>query len=416
MVSSQRRERLHQKVDKFVDRQSTLEPDVSILERYLDEDPCVVQTNNELLPCDKAREQHQLLVKIRSKLATDLFQDDFGFSFLQQSFLLLVPIEQLRLFASEDYATIDIDYILSNTETFLLLFMSGRLPGSQWGSAKTSSRHNTTSERASKRKKSVSDKKSSFRHQKVPDKEERKGSKDDSADNKRSEDDEDPSFEPKQPRFKNGKVQRDNGEKKACLKRDKFLCVLTKTADPEVCHIIPFAVNDSLSKVRAMNTNMIHVETLLGKAFTTEFKKLATGLGRSDKQWNMISLNEKLHSWWGRGKIGLKCLEIHAINITESMIQDMLAFSSAKIADGMGIARFGSNREVLTGQVFEIGPMSHDDAIKMNLMLDLQWAVLRLAALSGSAGLLEYLGDPEDDDDEDAAVHEWLQGLPSSPQ
>ncbi|KAL7943756.1 hypothetical protein V8C42DRAFT_328365 [Trichoderma barbatum] len=68
--------------------------------------------------------------------------------------------------------------------------------------------------------------------------------------------------------------------------------------------------------------------------------------------------------------------------------------------DGIGIVadvQRDSFHELETGQTFEI-LVDTEDAIKMKSALDLQWAVVRLSAMSGAAGVWER-GDSLDDDE-----------------
>lgn len=47
----------------------------------------------------------------------------------------------------------------------------------------------------------------------------------------------------------------------------------------------------------------------------------------------------------------------------------------------------------MSGDILKI-KMPHDKAVKMNAMVDLQWAMVSLLTLSGAAGSPELLQDP----------------------
>ena len=69
--------------------------------------------------------------------------------------------------------------------------------------------------------------------------------------------------------------------------------------------------------------------------------------------------------------------------------------------------RVPSSRHVLSGDIIEIN-LKAEDAEKMKLMLDLQWALTCLMAIAGAAGTPELLDTPDYPDDE-FAVYRWLR-------
>ncbi|KAK5992043.1 hypothetical protein PT974_05439 [Cladobotryum mycophilum] len=216
----------------------------------------------------------------------------------------------------------------------------------------------------------------------------------------------------------NGELQPNEKEKSNCLIRDNALCILTKTANPEVCHIVPLTVKDWIKSAIALNSFKVHLDLLLDDTVTNQVVNLLCGCGASDKPWNMLCLNDKLHVWRRQSRFRLKCLEIPAINAQESMIRIEFHWLPRNEIDPRKEMRLkseeehvniaGTNRELTTGQIFEIGPMSHHYAQNMKAMLDLQWALRLLAALSGAAGRLDYLKEP-DCEETNAMIWGWLQ-------
>ncbi len=59
---------------------------------------------------------------------------------------------------------------------------------------------------------------------------------------------------------------------------------------------------------------------------------------------------------------------------------------------------------VQTGDVVRIELPSREDAHRMKDMLDIQWACIRIASMSGAAGNPSYTHDPDDDNDDDDAA------------
>lgn len=71
----------------------------------------------------------------------------------------------------------------------------------------------------------------------------------------------------------------------------------------------------------------------------------------------------------------------------------------------VSILRGQSSRKLFSGQTVEM-EMESGKAEKMKRMIDLQWALIALNALSGAAGSPELQGAPDSDDTE--MVTSWL--------
>jgi hypothetical protein len=72
----------------------------------------------------------------------------------------------------------------------------------------------------------------------------------------------------------------------------------------------------------------------------------------------------------------------------------------------ISIARSGSSRAVLSGDILNI-EMPFEKALKMKKMMDLQWALISILALSGAAGAPELLNEPNPPN-HSMLVHNWL--------
>ncbi len=208
-----------------------------------------------------------------------------------------------------------------------------------------------------------------------------------------------------------------------------------------MCHIFPFAANASLEKLDKLSG----ISTAI-KYWAARPRLLTGRLGASDRAWNMLCLSPLMHSWWGKGLWAFKCLGIYPdgekskirlqfhwmplakasatalrvpwlekINLAagqgKEIAQDWkreMAQRNSEAAIDSTVAAFSlvTKRLIGSGHTFDIS-MEAEDAVKMKSMLDLQWASIQLATMSGAAGSPEFLVDSDDeDDDEDVGLVE----------
>ncbi len=90
-----------------------------------------------------------------------------------------------------------------------------------------------------------------------------------------------------------------------CRERDRNMCILTGTSHPEVCHIFPFAAGSQSDKLYQLDRR-VHILA----DWTTRPSLILTGLGASDKAWNMLSLNAQMHHGWSKGLWAFKSLGV----------------------------------------------------------------------------------------------------------
>ncbi len=212
---------------------------------------------------------------------------------------------------------------------------------------------------------------------------------------------------------------------------------MTKAISPEVCHIIPFSINNDLSKIDSlgrMQHSMRH--------WILQPRLLLHTPGCSDNVWNMLCLNRQMHKWWGECLWALKCLGITPDGDEEATISlqfHWMPATSRKSSTGkpwkrpidlqkgegremveewkrgfrrsfpgvgsstvgrLGAVDLTTGRFVQSGHVFELS-MEIGDARKMKQMVDLQWAMIQLATMSGAAGDPEFLAESDDEEDGD---------------
>ncbi|KAF4473556.1 Sulfate adenylyltransferase subunit 2 [Fusarium agapanthi] len=234
-------------------------------------------------------------------------------------------------------------------------------------------------------------------------------------------------------------VGRDTAEKKQGIDNDGGRCIVTGVANPEVCHIIPFAFNNSDRNTQksALLTKTIHA--MINLEVDTETMDAVDLLSKekrsSDKQWNMICLSPSLHTWWGYAYLGFKWLgstpttnnpEIHEIKLQfhwmprnikriptasfhpkdlKSLDQEikhcygsepyLCRKPNCQACDGtkdIAAHNVTSGRPIRTGDIFTIR-RKKDDILRCRAMFDIQWAIITSAAISGAALVPDELGD-----------------------
>lgn len=161
-------------------------------------------------------------------------------------------------------------------------------------------------------------------------------------------------------------------------------------------------------------------------------------LAFSDENWshrcclNMLALSPQIHDWWSKGLFAFFCSGItsgESLSTVHLRFRWMLRQPSKgpsapnpqrllELDDGKGIKSFIKRhatlseaynetiaaskvepaRRVLSGDHIKI-TMGHEEAKKMKKMIDLQWAIISILALSGAAGAPELLRETDDNDD-----------------
>lgn len=214
-----------------------------------------------------------------------------------------------------------------------------------------------------------------------------------------------------------------------------------------MCHIIPFAVNAKQINIAFLKQLHGPSTGLMGSETANSLSQLAaTAPGSSDKSWNMLCLHPLLHSFWGKCLFAIKCLGIipsdnkHSIvrlqfhwmprhnhkqndlvkppykDAVEEMIQNLT--DKQDTIPGFSVFKDSSARELETGETFDI-LLEKEDAEKMKVVLDVQWAVVRLSAFSGAAGDWELDDTPDGEGGAGGSavaerVESWIEDLPSS--
>lgn len=200
---------------------------------------------------------------------------------------------------------------------------------------------------------------------------------------------------------------------------------------------MPFAITAKQTNITAFLDRISYTAALIGDSYKQLNRITKQSLGSLDKSWNMLCLHPTLHMWWSKCLFGIKCIGILPSDDEHSTVQiqfhwmprngfkphqlieppydNAISAMLQTIADDGGIiadVRRDSFHELETGQTFEI-LVGNEDAVKMKLVLDLQWAAVRLAAISGAAGVWQRGHDlyDEDDDATTERVKDWVENL-----
>lgn len=230
----------------------------------------------------------------------------------------------------------------------------------------------------------------------------------------------------------------------ACKKRDSNRCVLTGASDPEVCHIVPFSWNSTRANIKKTQCVYSASILLMKSKWTSDNSLLlenSDAPGGSDHVWNTICMNPLLHKWWAQAFFGLKCLGIAPTDKGTSIVEvqfqwmprskknptapciltenDMrLMVDEIKaLTDGGDLpvtpkhphGKVGTSQVNLrSGYTFRV-EMSPEDAGRFKDMLDLQWACIVIAALSGAARYPHLLPDHPRWGDPDIRTLAWVE-------
>ncbi|KDN68282.1 hypothetical protein CSUB01_10358 [Colletotrichum sublineola] len=258
---------------------------------------------------------------------------------------------------------------------------------------------------------------------------------------------------PKMLHFKRNKL-----ESQAALKRDNARCVLTGSPNPEVCHIFPFsALNhqervDSLLVIMAPIWGQDRIKKLLEKLTGRYNPGASNNQNVIDEARNMISLNQQMHYFWGRGYFALEpmgmaeCSEkestvsrtasasstptrtppsraskkskaiqqewsirlrfhwLRATNVPELRVpvdfsEDPInKFQPSDPERPLRAVNFLTYRPIENGQIFTIKADSLEELPDYDILL-LQWDILRMWRLAGGADPAMYPDEPYGDED-----------------
>ncbi|KAI8667448.1 HNHc domain-containing protein [Fusarium sp. Ph1] len=181
-------------------------------------------------------------------------------------------------------------------------------------------------------------------------------------------------------------------EKSLCLQRDGDVCVFTGDPNPRVCHVLPPSWGNNKAAM----------------------KKTVVATLATRRVWNTLCLNEKVHELWARGSCAFKGIRVQHLNHRESVVvlefhwmpklentkpmvhaelggkkndwtkmaNTMHQLHASKLPAATTKAQQGLS--IPSGKRIDIR-MARTEAANFKAMIDLQWACITAAALSGVA-------------------------------
>ncbi|KAK3360467.1 hypothetical protein B0T25DRAFT_578394 [Lasiosphaeria hispida] len=120
-------------------------------------------------------------------------------------------------------------------------------------------------------------------------------------------------------------VIRDKAEKHERVRLDEYRCIVLRTGNAEVYHIVPFSVNSKeeyRSKMAKYFTRIMGCIFHFAPGYDEETIDIDNDDPEADKAWNEISLNCQLHKWWDKGFLAFEPLGIdHEFLIEEDTFE-----------------------------------------------------------------------------------------------
>jgi HNH endonuclease len=215
-----------------------------------------------------------------------------------------------------------------------------------------------------------------------------------------------------------------------CKSRDNNRCVLTKRGSPQVAHIFPYTMlNKPLTKSKYPGTipdfwSLLWAfwpEDQIERWHKTVFPDPEKPNSGIEACLNLICLSPDAHDLWNRGLFALKPLELspdkkelnaqffwqprydHRIGDGIDLLKEPLSSEGLK---GVGDEYFlvydyhGEPKYIVSGEIFTFKTEDPEEQpLPSWELLDLQWKLQRVVAMSGAAEPLELeLFDFDDDD------------------
>ncbi|KAJ9260016.1 hypothetical protein DTO207G8_713 [Paecilomyces variotii] len=225
--------------------------------------------------------------------------------------------------------------------------------------------------------------------------------------------------------------QRSEAAKNACSERDRGACIIEKVQDPvDKCHIFPFA----LGKEPEGSTQFLfwaRLKTYWSAAKIEAWKRQVTGRDRTEHCANLICLSPSAHRLWGKARFALKPFEpsedkkkmdlqffwmptyqyakIARLTTPPSIPSDLRHGNlNAKLWNG------DQDKRILSGDIITItteDPENHP--LPSFELLQMQWVLNRVVAISGAADVTD--DELDDDDDASGDMYPLLEETLSSP-
>ncbi|CAK7273589.1 hypothetical protein SEPCBS119000_005738 [Sporothrix epigloea] len=200
--------------------------------------------------------------------------------------------------------------------------------------------------------------------------------------------------------------------------RDGHICILTGTDSPEAAHIYPFSADERSGRTIYLNMLISFWGKDKAEAWSSQYLKSRV----TESPKNLLCLNRQLHFWWGKCRLALKPLrtldpctikvQLHWLrrSITKpKTVSDGSFDDISSLCGGENdyqswgqppVAHRKSGLPLRTGQIFTIRAEDPEDLPSFEL-LEMQWDLQRIAAMSGAAEPEDNSFGEEEDEDED---------------
>ncbi|CAK7275561.1 hypothetical protein SEPCBS57363_006760 [Sporothrix epigloea] len=212
-------------------------------------------------------------------------------------------------------------------------------------------------------------------------------------------------------------ITRSRNAVKRAKDRDSHKCILTGTDNPESAHIYPFSAGPASGRTKYINM----LVNFWGKEKSDAWLRQCCTTSVTESAKNLLCLNSQLHFWWGTCRLALRpirtldpCtikLQLHWLRRARTRPTTPLSGTSDDIRLLCGgeddletwgpqpVAHRMSGLPLRTGQIFTIRAENPEDLPSFEL-LDMQWNLLRVAAMSGAAEAEDAPPEEGDDDNE----------------
>ncbi len=245
-------------------------------------------------------------------------------------------------------------------------------------------------------------------------------------------------------------AKRNRSATTATYHRDGHVCVLSGYAYPDGAHIIPFSGNKDEMARRRM---LLFLDSFWGPEATAAWRLQLEDAGVTESSKNLLCMGKHIHILWGRARFALKPLrdacaaarnevwvqlhwlrqgpwkpeDIMATETADQLMDELAGCNEGDTETSHGFAMGGSDDNdtndrgrngtlahrasgirIETGQVFVIRADDPDDLPSLDL-LELQWALVRLAAMAGAANVFNDGTDDDNTDDAEAVrtAYSW---------
>ncbi|KPM46476.1 hypothetical protein AK830_g233 [Neonectria ditissima] len=433
------RERLTKLVNEFLDRPVVHSSVTASIERLLQDDPPFEQPQ-QILPIHEAEMRSDFARNIERRIR--VIDEEYTLSAHDFAFIMMVPLSVLQPGGafSESQGSIFIQDLLSQSYDltghckFFLKRLTDKHKAELASQAGVSPLPEEIIRRSKRNKKTPQD---------VPAQTEHHDESENDADSIESGSEYNP-----------GSVRRVNHEKTKCRGRDRHFCVIMGTRNPDACHIVPFKWNDTQAAICITRTVRSACGLLMGNKWLEDNVRLLCNRaepGSSDKVWNMLCLNRQLHAWWPKCYFAFKCLgaipipdDNNPYRMTDNVsvrlqfywlphyhgrkntsmnidnwrtwVDDVVAFQRngySPLGSDVAASKAATNFPIISGHIISV-VMNKSDGDRFKAMMDLQWALTVIGAMSGGADPPKLKPDlyRKDDDYEvydESRISSWVQ-------